>query len=133
MTLSSVDFPHPLGPRIAANSPSRSVRSTFRSAMTSWCPPKTFPAPLMSTAKADMAPTSLASDIFPGENTRLDSDNGPVGEKTQEPDRDHVGDYNFHTRDVVRVPQDITDSSLDRDHLGNDEDCPAIADAETHA
>src|SRR6266849_1914409 len=121
--LRSVDLPQPDGPRTAANSLGAMARSIPSSATSR--PDR----PLNSLKTPRSSTTGAVASRHAGSGMPLERPPAPhhlggaeddlIGDETEEPHGEHRGDADVHPSDVVRVPQDVPQAGLDRDHLGD--------------
>src|SRR3990172_1280092 len=129
---SNVDLPQPLGPRMAANSLCATARSIDYTA-TTWRPraANSLATPRSSTAGA--IGSAVRPEGAPAQRHPRGAQDHPVGEKAEQPHREHRGHTDVHPSHVVGVPQHVAEAGLHRDHLGHDHRRPRHADPEAQA
>src|SRR5438552_11052048 len=114
-TLSKVDLPHPLGPRIAANSFSSTAKSMAWSAST--LRPRllnsfqTSLTEIACSARAagglvELVPgfaSAMSLESPPAKHKPREADDDAIGDEAEESDREHRGHADVHPPDVVGV------------------------------
>src|SRR6266852_6531069 len=133
--LRSVDLPQPDGPRTAANSlgsilrsiPSRATSRPDRP-LNSLKTPRSSATGAVADRRAD---SGMPFERPPAQHHLGGSEDDLVGDETEESHGEHRGDTDVHPADVVRVPEDVPEAGLDRDHLGHDDRRPRHPHAET--
>eukprot|EP01022_Parablepharisma_sp_SALTPOND_P005414 TRINITY_DN1223_c0_g3_i1.p1 TRINITY_DN1223_c0_g3~~TRINITY_DN1223_c0_g3_i1.p1 ORF type:complete len:1108 (+),score=353.08 TRINITY_DN1223_c0_g3_i1:2794-6117(+) len=147
---SSVDLPQPEGPSRQRNSFFSSFRLTWSMASMSVPRLRSLKTLTMSfnsmnammcfpwsvRAARTGAGSALAlhgGDMLPAQHGVHDLLQDPVGQEAQQADADHGGDHQVVAQEVIRIPQRIAETALDRHHLGRDGEHPGAADADAQA
>src|SRR3984893_5578866 len=135
--LRSVDLPQPGGPRTAANSLGAILRSMpSRATSRPDRPLNSLKTPRSSATGAVAgrgADSGMPLQRPPAQHHLGGSEDDLVGDEAEQSHGEHRGDTDVHPSDVVRVPQDVPEAGLDRDHLGDDDGRPRHSDAEAQA
>src|SRR5436189_6105730 len=121
--LRSVDLPQPEGPRIAANSFGATAKSiactasTRRPRLTN-----SFQTSRSSAARRGSARgrSAMRLERAPPEEQVPGAQDDPVGDEAQETHREHRRHADVHPPHVIRVPEDVAEPRLHREHLGHD-------------
>src|SRR5437764_1517114 len=125
MTLNSVVFPAPLGPRIARRSPGATSSSTSR---TAWSPPKRRPTPRKRRVGSAFFPSGRASGtrllhVLLGDHAVLDDLDLPLPRKMLL----HAGREAATRCGLVR-PERAAERLVDARHVTGDRDAGALRD-----
>src|ERR1700682_562685 len=139
--LSSVDFPHPLGPTRQTNSPGATSALTF--SRTSICSPGCLPGKLMETFRIETAfiirassfQSALALCIPPTHLVEFfQLPHEKIEDQTDEADHDHAGDDEVVAfSGIARVDNQITETAVDRDHFGGHNHEPGDAQRDANS
>src|SRR5690606_29343697 len=108
MILSNVDLPHPEGPTMATNSPSRTAKLTSSTTASA-------PNPLLRPSTAIFT----SADIAPLHDVELfQQARRSVEQQSDQADDDHAGDHQvIAVPGIARIHDQIAQPGIERDHL----------------
>src|ERR1700730_19114029 len=124
---SSVDLPQPDGPRTAVNSWGAMARSMPSSATSR----PTRPLNSLKTPRRSTTGSGMSLERPPAQHHLGGAQDDLIGDEAQEAHREHGGHADVHPADVVRVPEHVAETGLDRDHIRHDDRGPRHPAAET--